>query len=416
MSNTPTNDLWPSTRAQALQRLEDFIPHAAGDYARGRNFDFGAGRHDKVSVLSPYIRHRLITETEVVEAALARHDLRSAEKFIQEVMWRGYFKGWLEHKPEAWRRYKAGVKAGLSDCGANANLNADYRAAISGRTGITCFDHWAEELTETGYLHNHARMWFASIWIFTLRLPWELGADFFMQHLLDGDPASNTLSWRWVGGLHTKGKTYLARADNIAKFTNGRFNPQGQLASEAPPLEEPDLPGDGPLPQSDIIPDGQRLGFILHDGDCHPESLGYQRPLAAMALSCVNKRSPAGADAKTARFTAAALEDGLSRFGDACNIPTETGGDADWDSALIPFAKQHDLDGFVMAYAPVGPVQDSLNGARGALSAKGLKLYQIVRDYDAALWPYANRGFFKLKKKMPQIIDGLGLDRQGKLL
>jgi deoxyribodipyrimidine photo-lyase len=65
-----------------------------------------------------------------------------------------------------------------------------------------------QELVETGYLHNHARMWFASIWIFTLRLPWELGADFFLRHLLDGDAASNTLSWRWVAGLHTKGKHY----------------------------------------------------------------------------------------------------------------------------------------------------------------------------------------------------------------
>ncbi len=91
----------------------------------------------------------------------------------------------------------------------------------------------------TGYLHNHARMWFASIWIFTLRLPWELGADFFLRHLLDGDPASNTLSWRWVGGMQTMGKTYLARADNIATL-HGRAVPArgagdtGRAAARAP--------------------------------------------------------------------------------------------------------------------------------------------------------------------------------------
>ena len=96
-----------------------------------------------------------------------------------------------------------------------------------GATGIDCFDAWARELVATGYLHNHARMWFASIWIFTLRLPWELGADFFLRHLIDGDPASNTLSWRWVAGLQTAGKTYLATAENIARFTGGRFAPQG---------------------------------------------------------------------------------------------------------------------------------------------------------------------------------------------
>ena len=63
-------------------------------------------------------------------------------------------------------------------------------------------------------------MWFASIWIHTLELQWELGADFFLKHLLDGDPASNTLSWRWVAGIHTKGKNYIARKSNIEKYSN----------------------------------------------------------------------------------------------------------------------------------------------------------------------------------------------------
>jgi deoxyribodipyrimidine photo-lyase len=67
-------------------------------------------------------------------------------------------------------------------------------------------------------------MWFASIWIFTLGLPWRIGADFFYRHLLDGDAASNTLSWRWVAGLHTRGKAYAAESWNIEKFTGGRFN------------------------------------------------------------------------------------------------------------------------------------------------------------------------------------------------
>ncbi|MCK7502530.1 MAG: hypothetical protein MZW92_81430 [Comamonadaceae bacterium] len=87
-------------------------------------------------------------------------------------------------------------------------------------------------------LHNHARLWFASLWIFTLELPWALGADFFLRHLLDGDPASNTLSWRWVVGLQTPGKIYLARADNIARFTAGRFPAVTGLATAARPLRE----------------------------------------------------------------------------------------------------------------------------------------------------------------------------------
>jgi deoxyribodipyrimidine photo-lyase len=84
--------------------------------------------------------------------------------------------------------------------------------AVNGQTGLTCFESWVTELVETGYLHNHARMWFASIWILTLGLPWRLGAVFLYRHLLDGDAASNTLGWRWVAGLQTRGKPYPADA------------------------------------------------------------------------------------------------------------------------------------------------------------------------------------------------------------
>ncbi|WP_238189582.1 FAD-binding domain-containing protein [Methylobacterium frigidaeris] len=80
-------------------------------------------------------------------------------------------------------------------------------------------------------------MWFASIWIFSLRLPWELGAEFFLRRLLDGDPASNTLSWRWVAGLHTRGRPYLARRDNIRDFTEGRHDPAGLDEGAAPSRE-----------------------------------------------------------------------------------------------------------------------------------------------------------------------------------
>ena len=81
-------------------------------------------------------------------------------------------------------------------------------------------------------------MWFASIWIFTLNLPWQLGADFFMQHLLDGDPASNTLSWRWVAGIQTKGKNYLARKSNIEKYSNIKLNENETLNENVYPIQD----------------------------------------------------------------------------------------------------------------------------------------------------------------------------------
>ena len=201
------NDLFPEQLADALpaldrtsglSRLEAFVSKAGGSYAKGRNYDLGPGHHHLVSCLSGHLRRRLMTEAEVIDAVLSRHSFVAAEKFITEVYWRTYFKGWLEMRPSVWRQW-------LSDL-ARLPRSADLEKACSGQTGIDCFDAWADELTSTGYLHNHARMWFASIWIFTLRLPWQQGAEFFMAHLRDGDPASNTLGWRWVAGLQTRGR------------------------------------------------------------------------------------------------------------------------------------------------------------------------------------------------------------------
>ena len=115
-------------------------------------------------------------------------------------------------------------------------LNTCNDSNLPGKTGIKCFDHWTEEL-ETGYLHNHARMWYASIWIFTLRKSWVSGAKFFADNLVDWCPASNTLGWRWVAGLQTRGKMYVAKADNIRLFTNDKFFPKGEL-NESPIFDD----------------------------------------------------------------------------------------------------------------------------------------------------------------------------------
>ena len=218
----------PATRAAGLARIAAFRPHMGRAYAAQRNHDRGPGQRGNVSVLSPWLRRRLVLEEEVLSAALGAHGGARSDKFVQEVIWRAYFKGWLEMRPAVWSDYRDAV-GGIEPSEAIA-------AAEEGRTGLAAFDAWAQELTETGYLHNHARMWFASIWIFTLGLPWQAGADFFLRNLLDGDPASNTCSWRWVAGLHTPGKTYTARASNIAKYTEGRFPETPGLAPRTVPV------------------------------------------------------------------------------------------------------------------------------------------------------------------------------------
>ena len=259
---------FPPARRSALDRLAAFMPHAGTDYAATRNSDFGPDRPSSVSRLSPYLRYRMITEQEVVSRVMEHHSFQAAEKFIQEVLWRTYWKGWLELRPEIWRRYEQEVET-LTPL---FHDDRTYQSALAGHTGIEGFDDWVHELLRTGYLHNHARMWFASIWIFTLKLPWALGADFFLRHLLDADAASNTLSWRWVAGLQTQGKTYLATKDNISRFTGGRFAPEG-LALTAAPLVDLPCPDPVPLPPLAPYDPVKTSALLLHPDDLSPDYL-----------------------------------------------------------------------------------------------------------------------------------------------
>ncbi len=367
------------TRDAALARLRDFVPNAA-KYADQRNFD--TGEHVGVSQLSPYIRTRLVTEEECTMAVLEKHSPRAAEKFLQEIAWRTYWKGWLEMRPGVWDDYQTSLSA-LE----KLRKLPDYKNAISGNTGIECFDHWARELTETGYLHNHARMWFASIWIFTLRLPWQLGADFFMTNLLDADPASNTLSWRWVAGLHTKGKHYLARASNIEKFTLGRFNPAGQLNETAQPLK-PDTDFQmQPLKLPEKPSVQGRTGRLMFPDDLapSPSDLGEIHSVAAFIPPTL-ETTPLVTD-----FLNGAVENTLNRL-------SGTRLRGDFPSALNDWISAEKLDSVVISMPTVGHTRDFLKGQE-----LPVPLQPFVRDWDRALWPKATAGFFKLKKALPEI-------------
>ncbi|MDJ1007345.1 MAG: FAD-binding domain-containing protein [Paracoccaceae bacterium] len=393
----------PPTRTEALSRLQDFLPHAGRDYAARRNYDLAG--HPNVSVLSPYIRHRLITEEEVLAAVLGRFARSTAEKFIQEVFWRTYWKGWLEMRPGVWSDYRRGVRAGLDRVATEAGLRAQWEAACKGETGIDAFDHWARELAETGYLHNHARMWFASIWIFTLELPWELGADFFLRHLLDGDAASNTLSWRWVAGLQTRGKHYLARGANIAKYTEGRFNPGYQLNTGARPLEGPPPPERSAAPKGGKVPQTGRIGWLLTDEDLSPGPLIGEGPAAAtLFVTSADARSPLTVAPGVSAFADGAFADTASRYSDRLGKVTGPVRLEDLPDSFEAWIDDHRLDAVVMPHVPVGPAADGLAG----LIAVG-RITPVLRPYDAMCWPNATVGFFGFKKKIPALLDGLGL-------
>jgi deoxyribodipyrimidine photo-lyase len=394
----------PPTRAAALARLEAFVPKAGLDYAEKRNTDAGPGRPSAVSGLSPYIRHRLVTEAEVAAAVLARHPWPDAEEFIHEVCWRSYWKFWLEQRPSVWDDYRLERDAALKQVETDNALRGAYGRAVAGETGIACFDTWARELTAQNTLHNHARMWFASIWVFTLRLPWALGADLFLRHLLDGDAASNTLSWRWVMGCQTRGKHYVATAANIARFTEGRFDPAGELNETPAPIIGEAPPAPLPLPRLPCLPSGP-IGLLLHDDDFGVESLvlGKAAPRAIAAVACPAARSPLGcADAVTSFVTGArddAAARGAALYGvPARSLPAEP-------AALLHWAETAGVGAVIMPACMVGWTATSIGELARALQSRGLSVHIARRAWDEACWPHTTRGFFPFREQIPRILQ-----------
>ena len=407
-------NLGGATRKAAQSRLSDFLPRAGLDYLRRRNFDLGDKDRSNVSLLSPFIRHRLITEQEVLASVLEHHSIEDAAKFVEEIFWRAYYKGWLEQHPSVWEDYRAEVVRLSASLDSNDELRERYETAISGNTGIDCFDGWARSLVTTGYLHNHARMWFASIWVFTLDLPWQLGADFFYRYLIDGDPASNTLSWRWVCGLHTKGKTYLARVSNIRHFSGRRFNPAGKLAIAAPPLVETNQHPHKPLRPPQPEQPGERTGLLITEEDCFPESLPLKNsPTALMAVISTQSRSPLPVGRSAREFGIGSVSDAVERAVRHFAVPAQSAQTRDWEAACLAWAASNSLDCIVTAYVPVGPVADRLALLAESLEREGVRLVQVRRAFDSTSWPHATRGFFTLKTQIPRILERLGIDDGG---
>ncbi|MBB5516603.1 hypothetical protein FHS89_002634 [Rubricella aquisinus] len=389
------------SRQAGLTRLQAFADQAGAAYAKGRNHDHGPMAHNSVSHLSPWITRRLVTEREVLDHVLTRHSLATSEKFVQEVFWRGYFKGWLEQRPDIWRWY-------VADRDRYSRTHADDQAltrVLQANSDIPCMNAWVAELIETGYLHNHARMWFASIWIFTLRLPWQLGADFFLRHLLDGDAASNTLSWRWVAGLHTVGKHYVARASNIEAFSGARFGTVEDVFAQDPvPLTEPhDRPPAAGIAPTARVPDAP-FALLVTEADCTPDWIAGARDAAGVVTVATSRwRSPSQVSERIVAFERAALAEATHWCPAAMTLDHPEPG------ALTEWVKGTGCRHLITPYIPAGWQRDWIARERPRLSEAGITLHMPRRDYDTLVWPHATAGFFKVKKKIPGILAQLGL-------
>ena len=238
-------------------------------------------------------------------------------------------------------------------------------------------------------------MWFASIWIFTLRLPWALGADFFLRHLLDADAASNTLSWRWVAGMQTRGKHYVARAENIARYTGGRFDPRGQLDEDPAPLDDGPAPAAMPLPPAAPAPEGPAL-LLLHEDDLQAASLplGAARIVAVAGIAAPQARSPLGCAPLAAAFTEAAAADALARAADHFGVPARRVAAGDVAALAAEAGARH----VVMPWTPVGWTAEAL---------AGVTAHRIRRDWDSLCWPRATKGFFAFREHIPALCEAL---------
>ncbi len=182
-------------------------------YAATRNHLHGA-----VTKLSAYLRHGVLTLEEVRRVALQRAGAK-AEKLVQELAWRDYWQRVYERIGDGVWKDRESYKTGWRPADYQAKLPADIAA---GGTGLECMDSFARELRTTGYLHNHARMWVAAYVVHWRRVRWQAGAAWFLEHLLDGDPASNNLSWQWVASTFAP-KPYYFNRNNLEQFTDGKY-------------------------------------------------------------------------------------------------------------------------------------------------------------------------------------------------
>ena len=377
--------MFEPNRDFACKKLIDFIENNLFEYSKLRNFDYGPDKRTNISCLSPYITHGVLSEREVMSLSLKKFPFVKIEKFIQEVLWRVYWKGWLELRPNVWRDYILDLNRLKQEYKDDKN----YLEAVEGRTKIECFNTWVDELKRHNYLHNHARMWFASIWIFTLGLPWQLGAEFFMKYLLDGDSASNTLGWRWTAGIQTKGKNYVASEWNIKKFTNNRFSNIKLNENPVPINDERNYPiiNNGFLDAN--ISNSQDL--LVFDNNISFEQSDFKDQSFKTIYFVFNENETRQIklDEKVINFKKSLIKDQI-----------ESLKNKSLNCKIINIQDLKDMKENLLAlYPSIGENLDYIN------SNNFKNISFLYRKIDQYSWEYCNKGFFNFKNYIPKIVQ-----------
>ena len=375
-----------TSRSEALDKLRKYIESDISNYNAKRNFDFGVTNRSNVSCLSPYITHRLITEYETAKIVLKKHPFQKVDKFIQEIFWRIYWKGWLELRPKVWSDFIEDLKIIKED--------KDYLKAENGETDIECFNDWVNELKNFNYLHNHTRMLFASIWIFTLRLPWQKGAEFFMKHLYDGDAASNTLSWRWVAGIQTKGKNYLAQSWNISKFTNNKYK-NVKLNETALPIIDKREYKISPfqISKNEDVNDN----LIIFENEMHEDFLEKKRYKKIYFVLLENENRLVKLSTKVLDYKKDVMKSRLNEI--------------KYESELLDGKSLTNLaktsKSFDVIYPSIG---ENLSFFKMLVKKNNLDINFITREEDEFCWKFSNKGYFNFKSNIPIILSTFKLN------
>ena len=369
-----------TSRKKALESLEFFINQDIVNYSSKRNYDFGPVDRKNVSCLSPYISHRLIDEYEISKRVLSKHPYQKVEKYIQEIYWRIYWKGWLELRPKVWSDFIEDLNI-IEEC-------KNYHEAINGQSKIECFNDWVKEIKEYNYLHNHTRMWFASIWIFTLGLPWQKGAEFFMKYLFDGDAASNTLSWRWVAGLQTKGKHYLAQSWNINKFLNKKYQ-NIDLKENVPPLIDNREYKISPINIQESNSRNDHL--IIFENDLSKKNLKIKNYKKIYFILLDNQQRSLKLDSKVLNYKKNIMKDQLKKIDDNLEFI-----DSNKIEELLGSLKNVDI-----VYPSVG---ENMSFLSKKIEQKTLNINFITREEDLFCWNFSNKGYFNFKANIPKIL------------
>ena len=199
-----SNLYFPTEYQEILERVHQIDPI---DYARTRNFIDGS-----VTYLSPYISRGVISTKFILETVLQKgHSPNQIEKFIQELAWREYYQRIWQHRGD-------GIWQDLKQEQPDVVHHEMVESIVLAKTGIEAIDQAILQLYQSGYMHNHVRMYTAAMVCNMGKAHWKTPATWLYYHLLDGDIASNNCSWQWVSAAFSSKKYYFDQS-NINKYT-----------------------------------------------------------------------------------------------------------------------------------------------------------------------------------------------------